>query len=91
MTLELSRLARKEIINLYDGARLGYVGESDLLIDEQSGQIKAIIITPRGLPLRFGRGRELIIPWVAVKRVGKETMIIDLSPTRQPFHYKDDE
>lgn len=89
--MELSRLARKEIINLYDGARLGYVGESDLLIDEQSGQIKAIIITPRGLPLRFGRGRELIIPWVAVKRVGKETMIIDLSPTRQPFHYKDDE
>jgi YlmC/YmxH family sporulation protein len=91
VTLELSRLARKEIINLYDGARLGYVGESDLLIDEQSGQIKAIIITPRGLPLRFGRSRELIIPWVAVKRVGKETMIIDLSPTRQPFHYKDNE
>jgi len=89
--LELSRLARKEIINLYDGARLGYVGESDLLIDEQSGQIKAIIITPRGLPVRSGRTRELIIPWVAVKRVGKETMIIDISATKQPFHSQVDE
>jgi YlmC/YmxH family sporulation protein len=84
VTLELSRLSRKEIINLYDGARLGYVGESDLLIDEQSGQIKAIIVAPRGLPLRFGRPKELIIPWAAVKRVGKETMIIDLSATAFP-------
>lgn len=83
--MELSRLARKEIINLYDGARLGYVGESDLLIDELSGQIKAIIVQPRGLSLKFGRPRELTVPWAAVKRVGKETIIVDLSGTR-PFH-----
>ncbi len=90
MTLELSRLSRKEIINLYDGARLGYVGESDLLIDEQSGQIKAIIVAARGLTFRFGRSRELIIPWEAVKKVGKETMIIDLSVARQPTYPADE-
>lgn len=78
--MELSRLSRREIINLYDGARLGFIGEADLVIDEKSGEIKAIIVAPRGLSLKFSRSKEMFIPWTAVKKIGDEVMIIDLSP-----------
>jgi YlmC/YmxH family sporulation protein len=81
--LELSRLSRKEIINLYDGARLGYVGESDLVIDASTGAIKSMIITTRAIGLKMSRGmRELVIPWEAVKKIGAEVLIVDISPAR---------
>lgn len=81
--MELSRLSRKEIINLYDGARLGYVGESDLVIDASTGAIKSMIITTRAVGLKMSRGmRELVIPWEAVKKIGAEVLIVDISPAR---------
>jgi YlmC/YmxH family sporulation protein len=78
--VELSRLSRKEIINLYDGARLGYVGESDLVIDDTNGSIQAIIVFPRGINMKTSRGaRELVIPWDSVKKIGEEVLIVDIS------------
>jgi len=86
--LELSRLSRKEIINLHDGARLGYVGDSDLVIDGTSGSIQSIIIFPKGLGLQFGKSsRELIIPWESVKKIGEEVLIVDIAPERHSRKY----
>jgi len=79
----LSDLAGKEIINLYDGAKLGLVGDADLAISN-GGAIEAIILTSR---LGFGgfwgntssRERDtLVIPWQSVKKVGTEVIIVDM-------------
>ncbi len=81
--MELSRLSRKEIINLYDGSRLGYVGEADLVIDAATGAIKSMVITPRAVGLKMSRGiRELVVPWEAVRKIGDEVMIVEISPVR---------
>ena len=80
----LSDLAGKEIINLYDGAKLGLVGDADLAISP-SGAIEAIILTSRsgfgGFWSGLGdRDREiLVIPWQAVKKVGSEVIIVDVN------------
>lgn len=79
----LSDLAGKEIINLYDGAKLGLVGDADLAISS-SGSIEAIILTSRsGLGGFWGnmtdRDRDtLVIPWQSVKKVGSEVIIVDM-------------
>ncbi|GAB6173831.1 YlmC/YmxH family sporulation protein [Paradesulfitobacterium aromaticivorans] len=79
----LSELAGKEIINLYDGAKLGLVGDADLAL-APSGHIEAIILTSRsGFSGFFSsmseRDRDiLVIPWQAVKKVGSEVIIVDL-------------
>ena len=78
--MELSRLSRKEIINLHDGARLGYVGDSDLIIDDQTGNIESIIISPKGMKARLSR--ELVIPWTSIKKIGDEVLIVDIAPDR---------
>jgi YlmC/YmxH family sporulation protein len=79
----LSDLAGKEIINLYDGAKLGLVGDADLDIS-LNGSVEAIILTSRGgisgfWSSRGDRDREqLVIPWQTIKKVGSEVIIIDL-------------
>lgn len=78
--MEMSRLFKKEMINLHDGSRLGYVGDADLIIDEK-GAIKAFVVLPRGIGARWGRNaRELVIPWEAVKIVGEDVMVVDIEP-----------
>ncbi len=75
-------LAGKEIINIYDGARLGIVGDSDLLIDSQSGNISAIIIPRRSNLVNFWVDKQsMIIPWESVKKIGSEIIIVDLDQT----------
>lgn len=79
----LSDLAGKEIINLYDGARLGAIGDADLAISA-NGSIEAIILTSRsGFGGFWGSMNErerdtLVIPWQAVKKVGSEVIIVDM-------------
>ena len=74
--MRFSELARKEIINLEDGGRLGSVGDTDLELDE-SGRILAIHIPPRQ---GFWRNRSpWKIPWDAVKRVGPEVLIVEIN------------
>ncbi|WP_425807403.1 YlmC/YmxH family sporulation protein [Desulfitobacterium sp. Sab5] len=80
----LSDLAGKEIINLYDGAKLGLVGDADLAISS-SGAIEAIILTSRSgfggfLGNMAERERDiLVIPWQVVKKVGSEVIIVDMN------------
>lgn len=78
--MEMSRLFKKEMINLHDGSRLGHVGDADLIIDE-TGAIRAFVIYPRGIGGRWGKNtRELVIPWEAVKKVGEDVMVVEIEP-----------
>ena len=45
--MNLSEIAGKEIVNLVTGERLGVVGECDLILDEVSGEILALLIPER--------------------------------------------
>jgi len=76
MQLRFSELRRKEVINLQDGCRLGYVGDVELCVPE--GTIKDVIVYGRcrffGL---FGRGEDYYIPWDCIRRFGSDILLID--------------
>ena len=46
--MRLNELVGKEMVNIYDGMRMGTVGDSDMLIDEENGRIISIILPNRG-------------------------------------------
>ncbi|MDO4581328.1 MAG: YlmC/YmxH family sporulation protein [Bacillota bacterium] len=76
--MRLSEFADKRIINIFDGDILGIAGDSDLLIEPDSGRILEIIV-PAGRG--FGgaaRRQQLVIPWSAVKKVGSEVIVVEL-------------
>jgi len=78
----MSDLVGKEIINIYDGARLGVVGESDLVLDPETGQIQSLILPRRANILNMWLDRQhLILPWDCVRKIGSEVIVVDLDQT----------
>ncbi len=80
--IRLSDLAGKEVINIIDGAKLGVIGEADMVIDINSGEIQSIILPRKNNVFNLWIDRQhMIIPWQAVKRIGNEVVIVELDNT----------
>lgn len=70
-------LREKEVINIRDCARLGYV--TDVEIDIKTGCILKIIIAgPCKIFGLFGREKEYIINWCDIKKIGDDIIIVDV-------------
>lgn len=77
--MRLSELGGKEIINLYNGERLGVISNSDLVFDESSGKIIYLIIPKKRTPLFvFGSRAKAEVSWDSIKKIGPDIIIIDM-------------
>jgi YlmC/YmxH family sporulation protein len=78
--MRLSDFTGKEVINLGDGARLGYIEDCDLLFDGRTGRISALLLPKRGvLAALMGGDRTQTVPWQTIRRIGDEVVIVDLN------------
>jgi YlmC/YmxH family sporulation protein len=78
MPMRLSEISGKEIIDFQRGERLGVLGQTDLVIDEENGQIEAFII-PTMRWFGFGKKeKEVTVYWDQIKKIGQDMIIIDL-------------
>ncbi len=74
-TITLSDLRCREVINLCDGARMGYV--SDLQFNPDTGQITALIVPETaGVLGLLGRGEDAVIPWESVEKIGEDIIFV---------------
>ena len=85
MILRISELRCREVINICDGCRIGFV--SDAEFDSTGGNILALIVP--GKPKFFGLlGREddFVLPWGCIRRIGEDTILVeaDLKKVRVP-------
>lgn len=79
--MRLTEIANKELVDLNEGCFWGPVGRADLLIDESSGEINAIVLTGRGGFMGLSPGEDVIIPWSSVIKAGKDVIILDIDPS----------
>ncbi len=83
MQCRIRGLRRKEVINICDGCRLGFVSDVDIKVPE--GQVLALVVSAPGLFFGlFGRGEEFYIPWDCIQRIGDDIILID-----KPFQRRD--
>ncbi len=76
--MRIGDMKNKEIINILDGARLGYI--CDVEIDWNDGTVKTLIVPGPGKMMGlFGRELEYIIPWNNIKKIGEDTILVELS------------
>lgn len=81
MQTRYSEFRMKEVINTSDGCRLGYVCDLELQLPE--GRICAIIVPgPCKWLGMFGRDDEFVIPWECIKRVGEDTILVEIIPDK---------
>jgi YlmC/YmxH family sporulation protein len=70
-------LQKKEVINLTDGKRLGFL--YDVEIDLKTGRIGSIIVPGEGKFLGlFGKDEEYIISFSQIKKVGDDIILVEL-------------
>lgn len=76
MKSRVGELRCKEVINVTDGSRYGYVGDAE--VDLESGQIRALIVPGRLRLLGLlGREPERVFPWAAVRRFGEDIILVE--------------
>lgn len=69
-------LCEKEVINIFDGRRLGHI--DDLELDIFDGRILAIIVP--GPPKCWGLIRaekDFVIPWNCIKKIGDDVILVE--------------
>lgn len=81
--LRLSELSGKEIVDVKKAERLGVLGQTDLEIDVNSGQIKALLIPSLKWFGLKRHGDEVRVPWSHIKKIGQDMIIIDMPDEEQ--------
>ncbi|MDR2530087.1 MAG: YlmC/YmxH family sporulation protein [Oscillospiraceae bacterium] len=78
METRIADLRCKEVINICDGQRLGYV--EDVLFGIPDGRVVALIVPgPARFFGLFGREDDYMIPWDRIMRIGEDIIIVEIS------------
>ena len=78
MTERVRELQKKEVINLSNGKRLGFV--YDVEVNLQTGEIEKLIVPFRNSVFRFFfKYEEIIIQFQQIKKIGDDIILVDLS------------
>lgn len=72
----INDLKDKEVINICDGKRLGYI--NDVEIDVCSGCVLAIVVLFDCRVFGFGKCEELVIPWDKIGCFGKDAVLVNV-------------
>ncbi len=76
MDCRISELQYKEVVDITDGTRYGFI--DDVELDCTGGSIRSIIIAGKarwfGL---LGRDADTVFPWSAIKRIGSDIILVD--------------
>ena len=83
MKTRITELSCKEVINVCDGTRYGYV--NDVEVDCSCGKIISLIIHMQGkLFCSFSKNDDVVIPWDAIRKIGDDIILVDyvIEPVR---------
>ncbi|MBQ6846576.1 MAG: YlmC/YmxH family sporulation protein [Oscillospiraceae bacterium] len=76
MKSRITELSCKEVINVCDGTRYGFV--NDVEVDCSCGRIISLIVHCRnGIISFFSKKHDVIIPWEAIKRIGDDLILVE--------------
>lgn len=67
---------QKEVINIIDGKRLGYV--QDVEADFETGEITAIVVQGGGNVFAIRGKRDTVIPWKQIRRIGEDIILVEV-------------
>lgn len=79
--VRIYELRQKEVINIKDGCRFGFI--SDIMIDEDEGKIEKIIVPgPGRLFGVLGREQEYHICWDDIEKIGDDLILVKVDTSK---------
>ena len=76
MEISFSNLRSKEIVNLFDGKRLGRA--VDVVFDSESAKVQGIIVP--GEKKVFRKQEDIFVPIDLIRKIGEDVILVKLSP-----------
>ena len=68
----------KEVVNIVDGKRLGFV--QDVTADLERGVITSIIVPGNSKLLNlFAGNNDIVIPWQDIKCIGEDIILVEIN------------
>ena len=68
----------KEVINITNAKRLGYV--QDVCADLESGTITSIIVPgEKKIKAMFSNADDIVIPWEKIRSIGDDLILVEIS------------
>ena len=68
----------KEVVNIVDGKRLGFV--QDVTADLNSGVITSIIVPGNSKLINlFAGNNDIIVPWQNIKCIGEDIILVEIN------------
>ena len=87
MNCRISELQNKEVVNISNGTRYGFIG--DLELDTVSGAVKNIIVIGKSRCFGLlGRDADAVFPWSSIKRIGSDIILVDSNAAPQHHSLK---
>lgn len=77
MKMRFKEISGKEIIDVNQGIKLGVLGQTDLEINEQTGQIEAFIIPSYKWFGLKKEDEETFIRWRNIKVIGEDMIVVE--------------
>lgn len=85
--VKISDLRTREVVNVVDGRRLGFIKDID--IDLEEGRVNAIIL-PGSVGGRllgfFGKEEEIVVSWDKIKKIGMDVILVEINSFTAPKH-----
>ena len=73
----LDAMKNKEVINISDGRRLGFVVDGQL--DIIQGKLISIIVPGECNFLGISKGDDILIPWECIERIGDDIILVKVN------------
>ncbi len=74
MEISFSNLRSKEIVNLFDGKRLGHL--TDVSFDKETGRVLGFVVP--GPKKMFRKVDDIFIPLELIKKIGDDVILVRL-------------
>lgn len=75
--IKISDLRSRDVINMSDGKKLGYV--KDIELDIEVGAVTALIIPGENNMLKFFfRSEDMVIPWNDIEKIGDDVILVKI-------------
>ena len=82
MNTRIADLQCKEVINVCNGERMGYV--NDVELDIGTGRLVAIVVPgPWSFSCLFSKSEEYVVPWCQIEKIGGDIILVrfEVPPT----------
>lgn len=79
--VKISDFQIKDVVNVFDGKRLGNIGDIDINLN--TGKIDAVVIGGTGKVLGiFGKDDHIVIPWKNIIKIGEDVILVRYQDSR---------